>query len=409
MQRSKPFKQYSTLKMKQLSTVILFLCSGFLSMAQSISSEKIDVEIANQPKVPTDINSRFFHVKVNSPYNLTAEDITKQAKADHEKAVKGYDAEVTQSEKDYDKKLKSYDGDVQKAKEKYAIENEAFKKMSLLERLTLTDQGKSPKLVIPSKPEYYKPAPPVYKEPDLRDYFIVNNDVLAGQIVLAGFERGQAYIDINVDLAPVNFQDNAGQTFANQPTKLVVKVNGAEKTNMALFEKFEFISSSSTNNINKAQEERNYITKVIAYLNKYLNEQYGYQAVKETVKIEYVKNKGDYDDLEKAHIYITTNLKKLSSTSDPEVRDAAITNMQKGIEIWTQTLAKVQYKDPKAVYNFKIARYIYFDLIKVNLILGNKKEAEKYLNALQENLVDIKLSSDEKDELAQLEKRIYKK
>ncbi|MEJ7610627.1 MAG: hypothetical protein WKF88_05545 [Ferruginibacter sp.] len=395
--------------MKQFFTFFLLLCSAGFCAAQSISSDKIDIEIANQPKMPTEPGSRFYRVKVNSPYNLTAEDINRQSKGAYEKALKGYDNEVIQSEKDYEKKLKSYDADVLKAKEKFAIENEAFKKMSLLERLATTEQGKAPKLVIPSKPEYYKPAPPEYREPDLKDYFIVNNDVLAGQISLAGFERGQAYIDINVDLAAVNFQDNAGQTFANQPTRLVVKVNGIEKTNISLFEKFEFISSSPTNNINKAQEERNYINKVIAYLNKYLNEQYGYQAVKETVKIEYVKNKGDYDDLEKAHIYVTTNLKKLSSSSDPEVRESALANMQKGLDIWLQTLAKVQYRDPKAVFNYKIARYIYFDLIKVNLILGNKKEAEKYLNALQENLVDIKLSSDEKEELKSFEKRIYKK
>ncbi|MEO7522471.1 MAG: hypothetical protein ABIT58_00175, partial [Ferruginibacter sp.] len=271
------------------------------------------------------------------------------------------------------------------------------------------DQGKTPKLVIPAKPEYYKPSPPVYKEPDLKDYFIANNDVLEGQINLGGFERGQPYIDVNIDMAAVHFQDNAGQTFANQPTKLIVKVDGIEKTNVMLFEKFEFISSSPSDNINKPREEKNHLNKVIAYINKYLNEQYGYQAVKETLKIEYVKNKGDYDDLEKAHIYITTNLKKLSSSSDPDVRDAALVNMQKGIDTWVQTLTKIDYKDSKSPYNAKIARFIYFNLMKINLVLNMKKEAEKYLNDLQEHLVDINLSSGEKEELNQLEKKIYKK
>jgi hypothetical protein len=395
--------------MRHLLSFIILLCGTAYSNAQSISTDKIDLELTVQPKIPTDAASRFYAVKLHSPYNLTAEDVKAQSKKSYETELKDYDKVVAESEKDYDKKLKSYDSDVQKAKEKYAIENDAFKKMSLLERLTVTDQGKQPKLVIPAKPEYYKPAPPVYKEPDLKDFFIANNDVLAGQINLNGFERGQAYVDINVELAAVNFQDNAGQTFANQPTRLIVKVNGAEKTNISFFEKFEFISSSPTSNINKSQEERNYLNKVMTYLNKYLNEQYGYVSVKETVKIEYVKNKGDYDDLAKAHIYITTNLRKLSSSSDADVRDAAIANMQKAIDIWNSTLAKVDYKDSKALYNAKIARFIYFNLIKVSLILNKKADAEKYLNALQENLVDIKLASDEKEELAQLEKRIYKK
>lgn len=395
--------------MKQLFAFFLLLCISNFCIAQSITSDKLDIEIATQPKIQTESASRFYRVKVSSPYNLTKEDVNLQSKVAHEKALKDYGNLVLQSEKDYDKKLKLYDADVVKSKEKFALEDQAFKKLTLLERLASTDQGKSPKLVIPSKPEYYKPAPPEYREPDLKDYFIVNNDVLGGQVSLAGFERGQSYIDIGLELAAVNFQDNAGQTFANQPTKLIVKVNGVEKTNISLFEKFEFISSSPTNNIDKAQEERNYINKVIVYINKYLNEQYGYLAVKETIKIEYVKNKGEYDELEKAHIYVTTNLKKLSSSSDPAIRESALASMKKGTDIWLNTLDKVQYKDPKAIFNFKIARYIYFNLIKLNLILNNKPEAEKFLNALQENLIDIKLSSDEKEELKSFEKRIYKK
>ncbi len=395
--------------MKHVLVLVLAICSAAFTMAQSISSEKIDVEIASQPKLSTDVNSRFYHVKVTSPYNLSAEDVNRDARSNHEKALKDYDNVVAQSEKDYEKKLRSYDADVQKAKDKFAIEDEAFKKKSLLERLTATDQGKAPKLVIPAKPEYYKPSPPVYREPDLKDFFIANNEVLASQINLSGFERGQAYIDISIDMAAVHFQDNAGQTFANQPTKLVVKVNGTEKTNSLMFDKFEFVSSSPTDNINRPREEKNYLNKNIALLNKYLNEQYGYQASKETVKIEYVKNKGDYDDLERSHIYITTNLKKLSSSSDPDVREVALNNMQKGVDIWVQTLAKINFKDPKSVYNAKIARFIYFNLMKVNLVLNKKKDAEKYLNELQEHLVDVDLSSSEKDELNQLEKRIYKK
>lgn len=395
--------------MKYFLFSVLLVASIVQSKAQSINTEKIDFEATIAPKIPTPEGSRFYAVKVQSPYNITTESIIANAKADHQKALKDYDNTVLESEKAYAKKLKDYDGEVVKAKEKYALENEAFKKLTLIERLSMTDQGKTPKLVIPSKPEYYKPITPVYKEPNLKDFVIVNNDVLAGQINLNGFERGNNMIDININLAAVKFQDNAGQTFANQTTKLIVKQNGVEKTNLTLFEKFEFISSSPTNNINQAAEERTYLNKVMAYLNKYLNEQYGYQSMKEVIAIEYVKNKGDYDDLEKAHIYVTTNLKKLAATTDNDMKQVALTNMQKGIDIWIQTLAKIEYKNTKAIYNAKIARFLYFNLIKINLALNKKAEAEKYLNSLQENLVDIKLSSDEKSTLAQLEKQIYKK
>ncbi len=396
--------------MKYIFSLILLFFVLINSKAQSISSDKIEIELTTEPKISIDANARFYAVKVTYPKSVTAENILQNAKADYEKQVKEYDNTVAESERNFAKKIKDYDGDVQRAKDKYALENEAFKKLTLLERLAMTDQGKAPKLVIPTKPEYYKPSPPIYKEPNLKDFFIINSDVLASQINLSGFERGSPpIVDINIDLAAVKFQDNAGQTFANEPTKLIVKIKGIEKTNVTLFDKFEFISSSPSNNINQAAEERNYLTKVMTYINKYINEQYGYQTIKDIVQIEYVKNKGDYDDLEKAHIYVTTNLKKLSASTDSEIKGVAITNMQKGIDIWLQALTKVDYTNTKAVYNYKIAKYIYFNLIKLSLVLNKKQEAEKYLNSLQENLVDIKLTTDEKTTMAMLEKKIYKK
>jgi hypothetical protein len=46
-------------------------------------------------------------------------------------------------------------------------------------------------------------------------------------------------------------------------------------------------------------------------------------------------------------------------------------------------------------------------LIRLNIALGNYQEAEKYLNELQEHLVDIKLSYDANLELKKLEEKIY--
>jgi len=393
------------MRIEYVAAIALLLFAGNLK-AQSVSSEVVEFQLLQQPKEAIDVNSRNFKVTVTSPYNLTAADVIKQSKADHQKAVADYGTTVANSEKEYQQKLKDYDADVAKSKEKYALESAEFKKLSMLERLSMTEQGKNPKLVTPTKPEYYKPQPPVYREPNLNDYTIVDNNVLASQIGIAGFTRGAGYIDVNVDIKSVNFQDNAGQTFANQPTKLVVKVNGVEKVNTTFFEEFTFLSSSPSNNINKPLEEKQHLTKVIKFLNDYLNSTYGYGAVKKSVMIQSVKNKGKYDDLERADIYVKTNLKKLQPTNS-EMNTAAYANMQKGIDIWTQTLEKVEYKNSKADFNPKIAEFIYFNLIRLNIALNKKTEAEKYLNQLQENLVYIKLSYDEENELKRIENEIY--
>ena len=85
----------------------------------------------------------------------------------------------------------------------------------------------------------------------------------------------------------------------------------------------------------------------------------------------------------------------------------AMTNMQKGIEIWKETLTKIAYKDKNADFNAKIAEFVYFNLIRLNIALGNKKEAEKYLNEFQENQIYMKLSYDDQNELKGLETSIY--
>ncbi len=394
------------MKIKLLS--ILFLFSIGSIFAQSISNENVEFQLLKQPKIVIDPSSRQLKVTVTSPYNVKAEDVIARSKVDHQNALKNYDKVVTDSEKDFQVRLQDFATDTKKANEQYALESAEFKKLSLLERLSMTEQKKNPVLVLPSKPVYYKPVPPVYAEPNLNDYIIVDNNVLASKINISGFTKEGNYIDVLTDIQYVNFQDNAGQTYANQPTKLIVKVNGVEKLNDTFFKEFKLIASSPSNNINKPLAEKNHLESVIAFINQYLNDNYGYKAITKTIAIGTVKNKGKYDDLERAHLYVTTNLKKLQPELS-DVNDIAYANMKKGTDIWQQTLDKIEYKNPKSDFNSKIAKFIYFNLLRLNLGLDNKKEAEKYLNQFQENLIYMDLSYDEKRELDKLEKDIYKK
>lgn len=391
-----------------LSACLILLLNSTLSFAQSISAENIDFDVIKAPKFETEEAQRLFKVTVTSPYNLTANDVIKQSEVDFQLELKNYDKIVANSETEYQQKLKNYDSEVETANKKFALESEEFKKLSMLERLTMTDQGKNPKLVTPSKPNYIKPAKPVYANPNLNDYIIVNNDVLSTQININGFSRSGNYIDVAVDIKKLTFQDNAGQTFANQPTKVVVKVNGVEKATTTFFQDFKFVSSSPSNNINKPLTEKTFLNDVIATVNKYLNENFGYQTYKSSVKILSVKNKSNkYDDLEKADIYVTTNLRKLNP-QNPEITKVAMVGLQKAIDTWTTTLSKVDFKDKKSDYNATIAEFIYFNLIRLNLALNNKSVAEKYLNDMQENMIYMKLSSTNENELKEIENQIYK-
>ncbi len=396
------------MKLSYSFLLILVLLTSNAIQAQNISGENVEYQILKTPKIPTDESHRQFKVTVTSPYNLTADDVMAQSKKDFDEELKNYDKTVANSETEHQKKLNNYDAEVANAKAKFELESAEFKKLSMLERLTMTDQGKNPRLVTPAKPEYYKPAKPIYRDPNLNDYIIVNNNVLSTQVNINGFVREGNYIDVILDIQKLKFQDNAGQTFANQPTKLIVKVNGVEKVNTTFFQDFKFVSSSPSNNINKPLSEKNFLNEVIATVNKYLNDNFGYQVLKTSVKLLSVKNKGGkYDDLEKADIYVSTNLRKLNP-ENPEMTTAALTGMQKGIDIWKATLTKIDYKDKKSDFNAKIAEMVYFNLIRLNLALNNKVEAEKQLNDMQENMIYMKLSYDDENELKQLENQIYK-
>lgn len=389
---------------------LLFLLFTFNLFAQGTSTETISFESIKAPEIVMPENQRSFSVKVNSPYNLTADDVVKQHKANFDKELADYDNKVIQSEKEYQDLLAKHDDEVKRANEKFKTESDAFGKLSMIERLAMIDQGKKPVLSVPAKPEYVKPLKPVYEEPNLNDYIIVNNDVLASQISLKGFQRGKNNVDISIEMQQVQFQDNAGQSYAKQPVLVIVKANGEEKLNETYFQEFEFISTSPTNNINKPYQEKMYLEKVMVFLNQKLNDMFAFQGEAKKITLETIKNKkNEYDDLERADIYVATNLKKLQAGNESEVNEMAIQNMKKGTDIWVEVLKKVDYKDSKAKYNAKIAKMLYLNLIRLNVAMNNKKEAEKFLNEMQENLINLKLNYSEEQELNQLERTIYKK
>lgn len=384
---------------------VLFLSIATLGYAQRIDSEQVTFQLLKEPANPVDSQSRNFSVVVNSPYNMTKEDVIKEAKEKFQKQVDNYDQSVQDAKLQHEERLKDYEAEVKKLTEKYKTESEQYNKMKAVEKIAMN--AMPPVLRLPSRPQLNVPQKPVYRDPDLRTALIVDNKVLASQVNIDGFSRGGNAVDISINMERTNFQDNAGKTFASQPTKLVVKQNGVVKIDKTLFSDFEEVASSPTNEINLSDHERAYLQKVMNKINEILADNFGYSKINSTVKLETVKNKGEYDDLEKASIYVTTNLKKLQARPDYTPNKAALENMDKGVALWKDALKKINYEDKKAAYNAKIAAYLYMNLIRLNLAMGKKAEAEKYLNEMQEHLVDMKLSFDQNYELKGLEQKIY--
>lgn len=376
-----------------------------VSFAQRIDKETISFQLLKEPVFPTDLKDRTYVLTVKSPYNITKDDVLRISKEDHQNQVDNYQANVETAKTEHQERLNDYDIEVKKLQEKYKLESAEYSKLSAVEKIATTNGA--PILRLPSRPVLNIPPMPVYRQPDLRDALIVDNKILASQMDVAGFSKGGTYLNIEIEMERTNFQDNQGKTFANQPVRIIGKQNGVVKLDKTYFSDFAEIASVPTNEINLNVHEKRYLQRTMDRTRNIINDNFGYQAINSVVSLETVKNKGDYDDLEKAYIYVTTNLKKLQAKSDYAPNKAAMENMQKGIDLWKNALTKVNYSDKKALYNEKIGEYLYFNLIRLNIALGNYQEAEKYLNELQEHLVDIKLSYDANLELKKLEEKIY--
>ncbi|MGH1519412.1 hypothetical protein [Chryseobacterium sp. JK1] len=387
---------------------LLFLIPVFYfqhSNAQRIDKEIISFQLLKEPVFGAEPGHRTYTITVKSPYNITKDDVIRISREDFQRQVDNYQANVEAAKIEHGERLKDYDAEVKKLQEKYRLESAEYSKLSAVEKIAATNGA--PVLRLPARPVLHIPPTPVYQQPDLRDALIVDNKILASQMDVAGFSKGGNDLDIVIEMERTNFQDNQGKTFANQPTKITAKQNGVVKLDKTYFSDFVEIARVPSNEINLNAQEKRYLQRIMDRTRNVINENFGYETFNSTVTLASVKNKGEYDDLEKAYIYVTTNLKKLQAKSDYPPNKVAMENMQKGIDIWKNTLTKINYNDKKAAYNQKIGEYIYFNLIRLNLALGNYQEAEKYLNELQEHLVDIKLSYDANLELKKLEEKIY--
>jgi hypothetical protein len=392
------------MKKSNLFFVILLFPFHFV-FAQRIDKETISFQLLKEPVFASDLKDRNYTITVNSPYNITKDDVLKQSKDDYQRQVDNYQTNIETAKIEHQERLKDYEAEVKKLQEKFKLESAEYSKLSAVEKIAATNGA--PMLRLPSRPVLNIPPMPLYRQPDLRDALIVDNKILASQMDVAGFSKGGNALDVTVQMERTNFQDNQGKTFANQPVRIIGKQNGTVKLDKTYFSDFSEIASVPTNELNLNAHEKMYLQRTMDRTRNMINENFGYQTINSTVALETVKNKGDYDDLEKAYIYVTTNLKKLQAKSDYAPNKVAMENMQKGIDLWKSALPKVNYSDKKALYNQKIGEYLYFNLIRLNIALGNYHEAEKYLNELQEHLVDIKLSYDANLELKKLEGKIY--
>ena len=386
----------------------LIAISSLSVYSQRILSEKVDFFDINLPQQPLSENVKTYKVIVETPYTLTTEDVEQQSLIDFEEEKTNYAQVVEQSKVDFQQQLKDHDEAVVQAKEKYNIEMKDFKELSLLERLALTDQGKKPQLKTPAKPTYVKPSEPIYRKPNFNDYLIFDNQALSHDIDLHGYNKGGEDVLFLVNFSNMNFQENGGQTFYSQPTQLQVLENGTPIHEKTFNEESKFLTSSSSNTIDLNRYEKKNVMKLISEIETYINDQFGYKPVASTIEIGYPKNKKrEFDQLEKAKIIVISAFRKMTESASLEMRERAKGELIKAKDIWKSELTKVNYTDKKALYSKDIGSMIYFNLLKVDILLKDKESAHSTLNEVQNVKIDLDLNYNDENTLTKLVEQVY--
>ena len=376
--------------------------------AQRALSEEIDYFNVRIPNHRLDESIKTYNVIVETPYTLTVDELNANSLADFEAEKANYAKLLLESEAEFQVHLDNHDEEVKKSQARYDKEMESFKSLSLIERLALTDQGKTPVLRIPSKPTYVKPSEPIYKKPNLDDHLIFDNEVLADGVQLLGYEKGNDVLFF-INITRMVFQDNGGQTFYSQPTNVKV-MKGTEVIDEKTFdEDFVFLTSSSSNTINLDRYEKNNVNKIMTNISTYINEEFGFIPIASTIKIEFPKNKNrEYDALENAKIKATSAYRKLKKNASFETRARSKAELETVREIWLSELVKIDYNDKKALMNKDVAKMIFFNLMRVDISLKDKAQAEETLSLMQEKRIDLDLNYDQKATFTRLEEEVYK-
>ena len=387
---------------------LLIVISSLSVYSQRILSEKVDFFDINLPQQPLSENVKTYKVIVETPYTLTTEDVEQQSLIDFEEEKTNYAQVVEQSKVDYQQRLNDHDEAVAQAKEKYNIEMKDFKELSLLERLALTDQGKKPQLNTPAKPTYVKPSEPVYRKPNFNDYLIFDNQALSHDIELHGYNKEGEDVLFLVNISNMNFQENGGQTFYSQPTQLQVLENGTPIHEKTFNEESKFLTSSSSNTIDLNRYEKKNVMKLISEIETYINDQFGYKPVASSIEIGYPKNKKrEFDQLEKAKIIAISAFRKMTEGASLEMRKRGKGELIKAKDIWKSELTKVNYSDKKALYNKDVGTMIYFNLLKVDILLKDKESAHSTLDEVQNVKIDLDLNYNDENTLTKLEEQVY--
>ena len=395
--------------MKKIHLIVLMFCLTNV-YSQRILDEIATGKVTRLPLKPLGKELKSYSFTVVSPYpenNNSARDF----------AQKKYNDELANYPKATEDAKKRYTEAVAESKNTFKIENDAWEKMSLVERLALKDQ--KPVLRLPRESDY-KVAEPRFVEPDLTRLIVYDTKLLAnsylhldgyakgetnglkGKITLYEFER----MDPLAKTKQVSYYDNTTKTTQNRTetyyetqyrraAELVLEYNGVLLYNGIFENSNDFVTLTSSTYPNLLNIEKQTVGDLLTQINEFINSNYGISQIETKHVVNYVKNKSEeYDDLEKA---------KNSAISGYAANKYGIVNQDliDAIEVWKKAIAEANPEDKKARIDEKVLRAILVNTIEAAFVVNDMKTAEDCLKTFEE----LKNNNSEREEIKKLKAR----
>jgi len=383
------------MKLINISTVLISMFLVLNASAQKIEETVLQYEYVQQPSNPlTGLASYSFTVATPYPENHDA--LLAQADKEFQERLDGYPAEVEEAKRMHAEREDNYADDVALAQYNFQLETEAFDNLNAIEKLAL-EEGR-PKLRMPSKPGPFRaPTEHTYIAPNTSTSIIFKTDVLADTYLkLEGFVKGTenaliGTVDMEAFDAGATEQKSSTEkvynsstkqyvdkttysyeTAVRRPTRLTLEFNGETIYNDIFEGTGEYSTTITRVSPNMFQIEKDNVSDILQIINTYLNEQYGFVNVPAVLTIRAPKNKGEFDDLEKAGKLAKRGINPMgSSDGKAELTEA--------IQIWETVLGESDVNNKKARINGKVTQSIYQNLIEAAIYKEEFISAQDHL------------------------------
>jgi len=370
--------------MKRITLLTTLLITwGWAIRAQSVKESTVEYTNTKLPLTPLPASIKNYHVVLVAGYDER-----------NKKLMEDYETEKIRAKHEYDSSLIQWAKDVKEAEEKYDAEMADWKKKSLGEKVvekTVLKENNKPVKNIPGKP-YPRSVPEPMKQteydlPLLADTYIKldryeNNPVNALQIrvTLYGYDYTQPIIQ-NTEKNVLNFGSGSASTsrqtyyyseyaYRHPMAVKAILPDGKEILNItpqqlnvyktARSPELDKMPVINRDLLVRSTEEKT-LQDNLTFINKLLNERFGFYSEKRKAVLYFVKDKkNEYVDLTTAFNEASTALIGLaddSARSRAALLDAA--------DLWTKALATsdISNKDARIDKNVTIA--ICFDLLEI--------------------------------------------